>query len=299
MKIFRYALVLGVIAVLINGCGGESGSETKHRTEPPKDLQPLHLTLDGEAGPETAGLLTAYKLDYFDAVGIDLTITTPLAPSRPVLYVVDRTVELGISHEPQVALARKKGAPIVAIGSLISEPTLAMIWPKKSGIEEIADLEGKTVAFPGVPFQKRFLEDVLAGAGLTLSDIKLKPAGYDLVPELINHHVDAIFGGSWNVEGAELEARGFEPVVTRASELGLPDYKELMVIARADRVTKHPEVFRRFMAAVRRGTAAAIEDPRIAREAIYDVSFGTVGRKGAEAGLEATLPLLSGENPEG
>ena len=32
-----------------------------------------------------------------------------------------------------------------------------MIWLRGSGIESVADLKGKTIAYPGIPFQKDFL----------------------------------------------------------------------------------------------------------------------------------------------
>ena len=41
------------------------------------------------------------------------------------------------------------------------------MWLPDSGIEEISDLKGKTIAYPGVPFQKDFLEYILEGAGLS------------------------------------------------------------------------------------------------------------------------------------
>ena len=42
--------------------------------------------------------------------------------------------DFGVTQQPQVALARKTGHPIVAVGSLISQPTAAMIWLKGSKI---------------------------------------------------------------------------------------------------------------------------------------------------------------------
>jgi putative hydroxymethylpyrimidine transport system substrate-binding protein len=256
----------------------------------------MELTLDGQVGPETAGLVTANELGYLKEAGIELTISTPLAPDRTTSYVAEGVVDVGIAHEPQVVLAQEEGKPIVAIGSLFSEPTLSMIWLEKSEIDDIADLKGKTIAYPGVPFQKELLKSVLEREGLTLSDVKLEWTGYEVVQQLLNGHADAIFGGSWNVEGAALEAAGAKPVIIRPSELDLPPYNELVAIARKDRVAKDPELFRRFMEAVERGTAAAIEDPGTTTEAVaeaaYDISYQTIDLKATEAGLEVTLPLL-------
>jgi putative hydroxymethylpyrimidine transport system substrate-binding protein len=253
----------------------------------------MRMTLDGQAGPETAGLLTAFALDYFDDAGIELFFTDPVSPDRPTTYVVGGTVEVGISHEPEVVLARERNQPLVAIGSLVPEPTLSMIWLEESEIDDIADLEGKTIAYPGVLFQEALLETVLEREGLTLSDVTLEAVGYELIPELLSGSVDAIFGGSWNVEGAALEAAGAKPVIIRPSELDLPPYNELVVIAEEDRVAEEPELFRRFMEAVERGTAAAIENPEVAIGKGFGQSFQPTDPKATKAGLKATLPLLS------
>jgi ABC-type nitrate/sulfonate/bicarbonate transport system substrate-binding protein len=71
-----------------------------------------------------------------------------------------------------------------------------------------------------------------------------------LVSALLSGRADAIFGGSWNVEGIELESRGAEPVITRIQDLGIPDYEELVMVARSDLVADDPRLIRDFMSAV-------------------------------------------------
>jgi putative hydroxymethylpyrimidine transport system substrate-binding protein len=296
VRLFQCFLAVGAIVLLV-GCGEGGSAETGDgRPTPPEKLRTLYLTLDGTPGPEAAGVLVASKQGYFAEVGLDVVITPPSDPVGPLNYVPSGEVDVGISHQPQVVLSREKGAKVVAFGSLVPEPTMAMIWLEGSGIDDVSDLKGKTIGYPGVPFQIDFLATVLERAGLTLDDVRLLRAEYKLVPALARERVDAIFGGSWNVEGAELEAQGLQPVVTRAQDLGIPSYDELVLMARRDRVAKDPELFRRLMAAVDRGTAAAIEDPEAAAEAILELrraEFLPTDRKATEAGLEETLPLLS------
>src|SRR6478752_4595307 len=119
-------------------------------------------------------------------------------------------------------VAPGKQLPIVIIGSLISQPTAALIWAKESHINEIADLKGKTIAIPGLSFQRKFLEAALAQEGLAPGDVTIKAVGYKLVPALVSGQADAIFGGSGNPEGIELASRGVQPVVTSVQGLGVP-----------------------------------------------------------------------------
>jgi putative hydroxymethylpyrimidine transport system substrate-binding protein len=290
MKRLRLMLALGVVALLA-GCGG--GGDSDAASEEPWTFQALDLVLDGPAGPEAAGLLTAHQLGYFEDLGLGLTITPPLNPERPTQYVADGSIDVGITHLPQLVLAQEEGAPIVAVGSLVPRPTMGLISLEKSKIDGLDDLKGKTVATPGAPFQEEFFRAVLAKAGLKSSEVEVKSVEGEVVPELVSGRADAIFGASRNVEGAELESLGAKPVVIPAGALGIPPYDELVVIARRSRVDENAELFRRFMTAVRRGRAAAVEDPAAAVEAIDVASYGQAERKPTEAALEATLPLLS------
>jgi putative hydroxymethylpyrimidine transport system substrate-binding protein len=305
-----------VAAALLVGCGQQGGSETAragyaqgqagHHDKPMpraarkhpevhKKLQHLTLTLDGHEGPTAAAIIMADRRGYFAEAGLAVDIYDPATPNRPVRYVADGADDLGVSHEPEVALAQERGAPIIAVGSLVPRPTAAMIWAKGSRIHGIRDLKGKTIAIPGLPFQEGFLRSVLRRAGLTLEDVRLKRVGYNLVPVLAYGRADAIFGGSWNIEAIELEQREVKPVITPVGRLGIPPYDELVVIARTDRVAKDPELIRDFMSAVARGAAAAVDDPAGTVEAIERADEGnpeaTFGM--TEAETEATLPLLS------
>lgn len=241
----------------------------------------------------------AGSLGYFEEANLHVITFRPATPSRPIEYVVDGTDDIGISHEPQVVLAKEKGAPIVALGSLISQPTLAMIWLDGSKIRNISDLKGKTIAIPGLSFQEQFLKSFLARGGLTLHDVKVKRVWYNLVPRLVEGRADAIFGGDWNAEGAQLQARGLHPVITRVQSLGFPAYDELVVIVRSDRLAEDPRAYRAFMSAVARGTAAAIENPKGMVEVLEnDINANPDrSRGGTEAEVKATLPMLSGIDP--
>lgn len=282
-------LAVGLAVAFLAGCGG--GGET----EAPKLLQPVNVTLDGWRGPQAAGIVMASVRGYFAEAGLHVTILHPGAPSFSIHYVVSGGDQFGVTHEPEAVLAKERGAPIVIVGSVIPQPTAAMIWLKKSHINGISDLKGKTIAIPGYSFQKKFLKSVLAQGGLTLKDVKVEDAGYESVSDLAGGRADALFGGTWNLEGAELKAQGLEPVITRVEDLGAPPYDELVVVARADRVAKDPRLIRAFMSAVVRGTATALEDPAEVVKAVaeYEETNPDTSPKALQAQVKATLPLLS------
>lgn len=294
-------VALVAVVVLLVGCGGSDGSSTGTSTEAAPQSKPKQppressITLDGYAGPENVGVLMANWEDYFDEFGLKVTIYSPNEPVRPVQYTATGTVDVGVSREPELVLAQSQGIPVVAIGSLIAQPTAAMIWLGKSQINDIADLKGKTIGTAGLPMQEALLGAVLAKAGLSLDDVKLKNSRYNMVPALAKGRVDAIFGASRNLEGVQLETMGLDPVITPVEDLGVPPYEELLMIAPRDRLKKEPQLFRDFVAAVNRGTATSIEDPDLALETVNESveSDYRVTPQAREAQVEATLPLLS------
>lgn len=289
-------MMAAAIALLLAGCGsGDDGPVTAKQTERPPETRELSMTLEGGIGPTNVGLLMTERQGNFADAGLYVAAAKPLSPVRSVPYVVTGNNDIGIAHLPEVALARRKGAQVIAIGSLVQQPTTAMIWLKRSGIGGLADLEGRTIAIPGLRFQEEFLESILRRAGLSLDDVEVKRVGYDLLPALTSGRADAIFGGSWNLEGVWLEERGLDPVVLPASRLGIPPYDELVVIARPDFAQRHPRLVRDFMSALSRGNAAAKADPEEAFEAI-ERSIAPppeTGGKELRGEIEATLPLLS------
>jgi putative hydroxymethylpyrimidine transport system substrate-binding protein len=290
----RLSIALGVaaaVAVLLGGCGAESDAGTS--SEQSWLFETLELNLNWEPGPENVGPLLANELGYFSDVKLGVYVNTPLAPERPTKYVDEELTDAAIVPAPQVVQAQEEGRSVVAVGSLLSETTMSLTWLSDSGIDEVADLAGKTIAYPGVPFQKDFLEYVLEGAGLTLADVKLEDVGYELVAALDSGVADATFGGSGVEQSTLLEARGLDPVVTGATNLGIPEYDELLLIVQPGRNAREPELFQRLLDASVRGNRTATENARAATKAIVDQSEGKIPAKPTEAGVEATAPLLS------
>jgi putative hydroxymethylpyrimidine transport system substrate-binding protein len=293
---------------LLGGCGsGQEAADTTVATTPKKESRPafagkpsptfpreLHLSFGGQMSPAEVAIQMAVTKGYFREVGLTVFTGVPVWPRRPVSYVAAYTDDIAVAQQPQVALAKDHGAPIVAVGSLVSQPTAALIWLKGSGIRSVADLKGKTIAAPGIPYQDEMLESILERAGVNPDDVEVKHVGYHLMPALLHGKADAIFGGSWNVEGVTLRKRGLQPVIKRVQELGVPSYDETMIVTRADRAAREPHVVRKFMGALERGVAAVRNDPRLAAKVLESSPHEFRTSRGEMAAqVRATLPLLS------
>ena len=307
-----------VAAALLGGCGdadqaaspststtaGESRPSNAKEARPafagepsPSFPRQLYVSLDGPLNPANVAIAVAQDKGFFTDAGLSVQASTgvPVLPRRPVRYVAAYTDDFALTQQPQVAMAKAKGAPIVAVGTLVPHPTAAMIWLKRSGIRGIADLENKTIAVPGIPYQEGMLESILERAGVDPADVEVKRVDYRSVPVLLAGKADAIFGGSWNIEGVALRERGVKPVIKRVQQLGVPAYDELVVITRADWAAREPGVVRRFMTALKRGVVALGRNPEIALASIEGGGshYRGISTRQTNAQLRATLPLLA------
>jgi putative hydroxymethylpyrimidine transport system substrate-binding protein len=288
------AVALLALALGLTACGEKSEDETGV-------AQPFSLTLDFYPNPDHTGIYMAQKLGYFAEAGLDLTVQTPSDPAAPIKQAAAGQTDLAISYEPEVVLAREKGLDVVAVGALVDRPLTSMIWLKKSGIKGVGGLRGKTIATAGIPYQDAYLKTILARAKLSPGDVKSVDVGFGLLPAIVGGSAQAMLGGFRNVEGVDLRLRGKGPVVTPVDELGVPTYDELVLVAQGKRLEEDPESIRLFIAALERGTAAALANPKAATEALLEAN-PDLDPKLTRAEVAATLPLLDparGRRPYG
>lgn len=290
MKLPRISAIAVAIALVVLALGLAACGEKSEDTS--GEAQPFSLTLDFYPNPDHAGIYMAQKLGYFKEAGLNVSITAPSDPAAPIKLVAAGRTDLAISYEPEVALAREQGLDVVAVAALVNRPLTSLIWLQKSGIKGVGGLEGKTIATAGIPYQEAFLKTILGRVQLSPADVKAVNVGFGLLPALVGGSAQAMLGGYSNVEGIDLRERGKDPVVMPVDELGVPTYDELVLVANRKRLEEDPEEFRLFIAALERGTNAAVEQPGATTDAITEANHDLEPKLTA-AEVKATLPLLA------
>jgi putative hydroxymethylpyrimidine transport system substrate-binding protein len=279
-------LVLAVLAATVAvGCGEKTESTT------PGKPQPFSLALDWYVNPDHAGIYEAIDDGYFEEAGLDVQPQTPSDPSVPIREVAAGRADLAISYEPDVLIARDQGLPVKAVAALVPTPLTSLIWLKDSGIKNVKDLRGKTVATAGIPYQEAYLRTILDRAGLSTDDVKTVDVQQKLLPTIISGSAQAILGGFLNVEGVDLQLQGRDPTVIPVDKLGIPTYNELVLVANSDTLDDKSEDIRLFLEALERGTKAASADPAGATKDIVQAGNG-LDPKITAAEVRKTLPLL-------
>ena len=284
MRRAAIALVIAAVAVL-GGCGEREESGSGDRTEG------FTVALDWFPNPDHAGIYAGIDRGYFEDAGLDLDPQVPSDPAAPIKQVAAGRVDLAISYEPEVLLAREEGLDVVAVGALARTPLTSLASLGKDAIANPRQLDGKRVATAGIPYQDAFLDAILREGGLRPDDVEQVDVGLNLLSPLIARRVDAVLGLFWNIEGVQLQRRGDKPTVIPVDELGIPTYDELVLVASADRVADDPEAIRLFLAALERGTRAADDDPALATRALVSANRD-LDPKLTRAQVSKTLPAL-------
>ena len=99
----------------VAGCG-EKRSVSGRRTER------FDLALDFYPNPDHAGIYAALDAATSRDAGLDVQPQVPSDPSAPIKQVAAGQVDLAISYEPEVLLARDQGLDVVAVARARQRP---------------------------------------------------------------------------------------------------------------------------------------------------------------------------------
>lgn len=253
-----YAVAAVVLAVVAAGCG-----ERKEPADATNSAERVNLVLDYIPNADHAGIYTAIGSGEFEAAGLDVRARTPSDPAAPLKLLAAGRADLAISYEPELLLARAKGAKLVSIGALVQKPLTSIVSLGSGGIDKPAQLEGKRVGTAGIPYQDAYLKTIIEQAGVAPDKVRSINVGFNLVPAIVSKRADAVLGAFWNVEGVQLARDKREPHILRVDDLGVPTYNELIVVAREQDARSRGALLRRFMRALGRGHDRLRKDPEL------------------------------------
>ena len=227
--------------------------------------QPLGVMLDYFPNADHAGIYAAQATGAYADAGLDVEITPPPDPSAAAQAAAGRQADIAISYEPELLLARDKGAELVSVGALVQTPLTSLMAVGKAASARREDLRGKRVGTAGIPYQTAYLKTILETAGVDPGigqgdQRRLQPRARRCCRARSTRRS----ARSGTTRASTCERRGRDPQIQRMEELGVPTYSELVfVVRRRDlRPASSARRVRRFMQATARGHAALREDPQ-------------------------------------
>ncbi|MDI3297937.1 MAG: ABC transporter substrate-binding protein [Bacillota bacterium] len=292
----RPAALLLALGLVLGACGGQAGGtpaapQGKAGSTAQKQLRTVTLLLDWYPNVDHAWLYAAMDLGYFRRQGLQVKVEVPSQTTDPLKLVGSGRVDLGIGYPKDVLLARSQGIPVVSVAAVVQHPLNTVIALRSSGIRTLEDLRGKSIGTAGTPSDQAILETLAEKLGVPAGRIRSVNVGFDLIPALTTHRVDAIEGGYTTVEALQLPRQGYPVTVFPVRELGVPDYYELVLITNETTLERDRAVLDAFWKAAQEGEAWVAAHPDQAVDILARHASG-LDRGLALAGLKVLLPQL-------
>jgi NitT/TauT family transport system substrate-binding protein len=140
------ALAVAVLMAAV-GCGGDEGEEAggTGTGAQPAELQPVTVQLKWVTQAQFAGYYAALDQGYYEEEGLDVTIRPGGPDIVPEQVVLGGQAEFGLNWLDNTLATRDQGGEIINIAQVFTRSGMTEITWKKSGIDDIKELEGKKV----------------------------------------------------------------------------------------------------------------------------------------------------------
>jgi putative hydroxymethylpyrimidine transport system substrate-binding protein len=278
-----FAAALSACCLSLSACGTKQDTITAHATKR------FSVLLDFFPNADHAALYSAISRGDFRAVGLDVQPLAPAEPAEPLKLLAAGKVDMAISYEPELLLARDQGLKLVSIAALVQRPLTSIIALPGSHVGKVADLKGKTVGTAGIPYQTAELQTALQSAGVPPSQVKQVNVGFNLVPAMLSGRVAATLGGFWNYEAIQLQQLHKQPLTIPVDRAGVPEYDELVLVVRETQARTRGQDLRAFLHALTQGEREVRADPAAAATLVVKAN-PSLDRALQLASIERTLP---------
>ena len=202
----RRAAVVAVAAiasaVLVACSAGTAPAESESAAD--GELTPVTLQLQWFAQGQFAGYYAAVDQGFYEAAGLDVTITEGGADIVPQTVLADGGADFAIAWVPKALASREQGAMITDVAQIFQRSGTLQVSFADAGIDSVDDLAGKNVGSWG--FGNEFeLFAALTEAGLDpMADVTLVQQAFDM-SGLLAGDIDAAQAMTYNEYAQLLE----------------------------------------------------------------------------------------------
>jgi len=259
-------------------------------TLPAAAQQKVTFLLNVPPAGYNAGFELAVEKGFYKEAGLDVMIEPGNGSQTTAQLISVGKYEIGFADSAPVMKLISGGAKMKVIATILQGNPNAVTALKKTGLKNVADIKGRSVAMPNAGSQPAMFPLVLAANGLKESDIKLvNMPPSSMVASLIQGQVEVILGSVDQYDIA-LRDQGQEFVSYLFIDSGAPTVST-SIIASDEFLAKNPDVAKKFVAASLKGWYAALDKPAEAVAAMKKM-FPDANEKLAPAQIEATRMLM-------
>ncbi|OME99231.1 ABC transporter substrate-binding protein [Paenibacillus sp. FSL H7-0942] len=270
----------------------------KSATEPASDAKDkLSIMLDWYPNAVHSFIYVAQEKGYFADQGLDVEIQMPADTNDSLKLVAAGKIDLALSYQPQVLLARGENIPVRSIAAVVRHPLVHLLTEANGNVNSPKDLEGKTVGYSSIPLYEAMVRTMISHDGGNPDNMNLVDVGFDLIPSLASGQADAIMGGFINHEQLILEKEGHAMKSINPTDYGVPDYYELVLTASEAGIEAKKDQLTRFVKAVQEGQKYVTEHPEEALNILlaHENETSPLDPEIETKSLEILLPLMNEE----
>jgi putative hydroxymethylpyrimidine transport system substrate-binding protein len=248
-----FLIMVSLLLLILSACGKNNEGESGKTSGAAEKLQKVSLMLDWYPNAVHSFLFVAEEKGYFKEQGLDVEIQMPADTNDPLKLVAADKIDMAMSYQPQVLVARSEDIPVQSFGAIVRHPLNQLFVPADGPVQSPKDLAGKTIGYPSIPLDEAIMQTMVKSDGGDAGKIKMVDVGWDLIPAMATKKTDALIGGYINHEKLLLEKEGHPMRTLNPADYGVPDYYELVLVASEKGLKEKPEVFKKFMAAITKG----------------------------------------------
>lgn len=263
------AALTAAVVLALAGCASGDTEPESAATKPAGPLKDVTLTLNFLAGGPNSGFMVALDKGYYEEEGLNVKIQEGQGSNSTASLVDAGNSEFGFADGPSAMAVTSQGGDLVNIGPILQTNGFSVMSLKESGIEEIADLEGKSVALQPGTAQASLFDAVLAANGVdpsTVNIVNIDPSA--LVASLLQGSVDAITAGA-DSQGVQLREQGAEINEIMYRDADVPTVGLSMITTNAY-AAANPDIVKAFVKASLRGWDEARNNPEEAADIVVE-----------------------------
>ena len=250
--------MFSLMLIMLSACGKETADKASGSDE---KLQKVSLMLDWYPNAVHSFLFAAEEKGYFKEQGLDVDIQMPADTNDPLRLVAADKIDMAISYQPEVLVARGENIPVQSIAALVRHPLNQLMVAADSPIQSPKDLPGKTIGYPTIPLDEAIIQTMVKADGGDEKKVKMVDVGWDLIPAMATKKTDALIGGYINHEKLLLEKEGHPIRTLNPADYGVPDYYELVLVASEKGLKEKNDVYKKFIAAITKGQKFVADHP--------------------------------------
>lgn len=287
-KLITLVVVLMLAVTALVPAGAES-----------KELTDFEVILDWYPNAMHSFMYIAQEKGYFAEEGLNVILTPPAGFSDALTFPVAGRAQVGLYYMSDIINAYvTEGMPVKVIGAITQDALNVLATLADSGIEEPAQMAGKTVGYTGGSGLEAKIRTLAGQVGLSDDDYELIDIGFDIITAITTGNVDVVGGGMVNSEIIELEHAGYDVNYWMWDDFGVPQEYNTVFLTSQEQYDANPELFAAFLRACKKGFDDMAADPEYALELIMSKSCEeyALTEEVERAGMEVLLPIMQTED---